>query len=330
MEYTKSYAELFANRDAFIVLRKPLIRLLERTDYAIIVAEIDSRASWFERGADKYQDHYFDGRWWMYDTYESWNKEYFPGLSIRTVKSMFAALKSSGIIFQAKRFDRDKNITRCWYSVNYELLSAMFENGIKLSDVQKQFPAVKGEDISEKVKKIVNFYVQTSHSTTCESCTLYNNIYNNNTSNSIELNNRELLKENKDKGYFPESKTERQQPLYDLARQYLLADGQTEKHNTLEILDFLSLYGLHYTQKTSKQLTCRPSQIAGIIERLCQPIDEYGEATLFDLEEEQRTWIVGKYFRTDYADGCDYNIFHFLSGDILRNKHFEMCREFGL
>lgn len=326
MEYTKSYAELFASKDDFVVLRKPLIRLLERTDYAIIVAEIDSRASWFERGADKYQDHYFDGRWWMYDTYESWNKEYFPGLSIRTVKSMFATLKSSGIIFQVKRFDRDKNITRCWYSVNYELLSAMFENGIKLSDVQKQFPAVKGEDISEKIKKIVNFYVQTSHSTTCESCTLYN-IYNNNIYNTITENSKQRIKR---EGYFSKSETDKQQPLYDLARQYLLADGHTEKYDALRILDFLSLYGLHYTQKTGKRLTCRPSQIAGIIERACQSIEEDGDTTLFDLEEEQRAWIVSKYFRTNYAGDCDYNIFHFLSGDILRNKYFEMCREFGL
>lgn len=250
MEYTKSYAELFASKDDFVVLRKPLIRLLERTDYAIIVAEIDSRASWFERGADKYQDHYFDGRWWMYDTYESWNKEYFPGLSIRTVKSMFATLKSSGIIFQAKRFDRDKNVTRCWYSVNYELLSAMFENGIKLSDVQKQFPAVKGEDISEKVKKIVNFYVQTSHSTTCESCTLYNTIYNNILSSTEDSIKQRIKRE----GYFSKSETDKQQPLYDLARQYLLADGHTEKYDALRILDFLSLYGLHYTQRQASDL----------------------------------------------------------------------------
>ena len=323
MEYTKSYAELFANKDDFIILRKPLIKLLGSTDYTIIVAEIDSRSMWFSRRADAYQDHYFDGRWWMYDTYESWHKEYFPGLSIRTVKNMFSALRSSGIILQSKKFDYDKNVTRCWYSVNYELLSAMHESHVTLSDIQKQFPQVKGEDISEKAKKVTEHYVQNMHSTQCRICTPYN-IYN----NKYNIDYTENSKQRKDIGNFSEQTRDRQPLLYDLALEELSSDECAEKSDADRILNVIAIYDTYYSERTGRLLTCRPSQVGKIISKICLPFGTE-QVSLVDLGDEEVECMIRKHFETRY-DNCDYGILHFLTKGVLERRWYETKRELDL
>lgn len=62
-----------------------------------------------------------DGRYWTYNTLETWHKETFYFWSIDTVKRTFKKLEKSKILisgnFNKKKFDRTK-----WYSIDYDVL----------------------------------------------------------------------------------------------------------------------------------------------------------------------------------------------------------------
>ncbi len=49
--------------------------------------------------------------------------------------------------------------------------------------------------------------------------------------------------------------------------------------------------------------------------------DEVDERTLMDM--------IDKHFMTTYKDGCDYNILHFMSGDIRKHRYFEVSEAYN-
>lgn len=70
--------------------------------------------------------YHFDGRRWIFNTYESWHKQ-FPYWSLSTIRRMIKKLHDQGILlignYNRKKFDR-KN----WYSIDYEVINSMFNN----------------------------------------------------------------------------------------------------------------------------------------------------------------------------------------------------------
>lgn len=46
----------------------------------------------------KNEPNHFAGRWWVYNTYADWKRDYFPWLSTSTIKRLFLELEHEGII----------------------------------------------------------------------------------------------------------------------------------------------------------------------------------------------------------------------------------------
>jgi len=67
--------------------------------------------------------HEIEGRMWVYNTYEDWNKQ-LPFMSLSTVKRAILKLEKQGILisgcFNKFRIDKTK-----WYTINYDLLDEM-------------------------------------------------------------------------------------------------------------------------------------------------------------------------------------------------------------
>jgi len=65
-------------------------------------------------------NHYINGRYWIYNTYEDWQKQ-FIFWSTPTIKRIFSNLETRGYVisdnFNAKKSDHTK-----WYTINYEML----------------------------------------------------------------------------------------------------------------------------------------------------------------------------------------------------------------
>lgn len=62
--------------------------------------------------------HLADGEWWIYNSFEKWQAKYFPWISLRTVKTLFADLEKDGLIKSRMMTGRGTKRTK-WYTIDY-------------------------------------------------------------------------------------------------------------------------------------------------------------------------------------------------------------------
>lgn len=67
----------------------------------------------------KNKANFVDSRWWVYNSYAEWQKDYFPWLSVSTLKGIFLELEQEGLI-TARQLAKHKSDRRKWYSIDYE------------------------------------------------------------------------------------------------------------------------------------------------------------------------------------------------------------------
>lgn len=87
---------------------------------AIILQQIHY---WIEHNR-KNKHNFHDGRYWVYNSYSEWQKQ-FPWWTVITIKRTIGSLEKMGLLvsgnFNASKMDRTK-----WYSINYEKLKSLF------------------------------------------------------------------------------------------------------------------------------------------------------------------------------------------------------------
>jgi hypothetical protein len=62
-----------------------------------------------------------DGHVWVWNTYDKWQENYFPFLSVRSLQRIFLNLENTGLILVGNYNDSNLNKTK-WYSINYDHL----------------------------------------------------------------------------------------------------------------------------------------------------------------------------------------------------------------
>jgi hypothetical protein len=87
-----------------------------------------------------YKEFYFDGHWWMKDTFDAWH-ERFDWLSKNTLKRYFKSLKDDGWIIQKKPRSRFADHT-CYYRVDNTKLSSMIVSFVDYRDT-KMVPTIE-------------------------------------------------------------------------------------------------------------------------------------------------------------------------------------------
>lgn len=65
--------------------------------------------------------HFYEGRYWVYNTLADWHKNNFPFWSFDTVKRTFAKLEKAKILITGN-FNKDKRDRTKWYTIDYEKL----------------------------------------------------------------------------------------------------------------------------------------------------------------------------------------------------------------
>lgn len=63
-------------------------------------------------------NNFVDGRWWVYNSYPQWQRDYFPWLSTGAIKRLFLELERDGFVL-AKQSVKSKADRRKWYSIDY-------------------------------------------------------------------------------------------------------------------------------------------------------------------------------------------------------------------
>lgn len=69
-------------------------------------------------------NHFHDGKKWIYDTYEEWQKK-LPFWSSPTVKRIVSSLRDRGLIETTNEYNKMKIDNTLWYSINYPAVRAI-------------------------------------------------------------------------------------------------------------------------------------------------------------------------------------------------------------
>jgi hypothetical protein len=69
--------------------------------------------------------HLKDGRQWIYNTIEAWNKQ-FPFWSLATVRRTFAVLRERGLLLASSDYNKLKMDKTLWYTIDYDAVAAVF------------------------------------------------------------------------------------------------------------------------------------------------------------------------------------------------------------
>lgn len=256
---------------------------------AIILQQIHY---WLKIKEDKQdKDSYIHGRYWVYNSYEQWQKQ-FPFWSIPTIKRFFSKLEKEGLLicgnFNKARFDKTK-----WYSIDYQVLY----HRIKLIPSSDQNDPIVGSYWYDGTD-------QNDPTNTIE----YTKITTKNTTESTLLYGAELKKENHNIPF----------DCSVLKKQIIKSCNKQEIENPQPYIDIIVYYYSAYMQifhQEHKRISTKAMD--SVIKAINCGFDEINTND-FDTYRS----MIDKHFQTVYTD-CDYSICHFMTDGIRKNRFFE-------
>lgn len=98
------------------LLINPALACLIALNQTIILQQIHY---WIQKKEKSHTD-YHDGCYWVYNTYEAWQKQ-FPFWSVSTIKRAISSLEKKGILLSANYNKMNIDKTK-WYSIDYKKL----------------------------------------------------------------------------------------------------------------------------------------------------------------------------------------------------------------
>ena len=129
-----------------LVVLPSLAEALGSVDKAIIIQQLNY---WVKKSKN-----YHDGRPWVYNSMDSWAKQ-FPWIKSKTtIKKHFKDLKKLGLVltgnFNQYSFDRT-----IWYTIDYEAFEKFSDDFFAKKDAEKQEDAVRsiGQELAEEEPK---------------------------------------------------------------------------------------------------------------------------------------------------------------------------------
>jgi len=112
--------DLFVSEKAIMI--KPELAALVGINTAAILSQIEYWLKVLESRPQNFKDHFTDGRWWVYNTYEQWQKDNFPWMSVPTLQRAFYKLRDEGLIITREHENFKKGI---WVTINYDKLGEL-------------------------------------------------------------------------------------------------------------------------------------------------------------------------------------------------------------
>jgi hypothetical protein len=127
---------------------------------AVMLQQLHFLLNITEKAKNKY--NFVAGRWWVYNSYEEWKRDYFPWLASVTIKGLFVGLEEEGFVLsiQSVKSPLDR---RKWYTIdyeNYELLLA--------ARLDKKYPMDRIKNIRCIGSKLSDDLTETTTDTTTD------------------------------------------------------------------------------------------------------------------------------------------------------------------
>jgi len=73
----------------------------------------------------KYDSHFIDNKWWVYNTYQQWRDEHFPWLSTSAIRDAFKSLEDFEIVLSRQDIGNPFDKTK-WYTIDFEQFIAEY------------------------------------------------------------------------------------------------------------------------------------------------------------------------------------------------------------
>lgn len=117
-----NYKELFIDKDDILLIRKELVRVLGDLNEAVILNQLHY---WIEINK-KAEKNLHDGRYWVFNTYQTWKETDFDFWSTDTIRRTLTRLENKGIILTAS-YNKLKIDKTKWYTIDYKKLQRFID-----------------------------------------------------------------------------------------------------------------------------------------------------------------------------------------------------------
>lgn len=128
-----NYKELFIDKDDVLLIRKELVRVLGDLNEAVILNQLNY---WIEINR-KAKKNLHDGRYWVFNTYQTWKETDFDFWSTDTIRRTLTRLENKGIVltgnYNKMKIDKTK-----WYTIDYEKLQELINEHEKKQIANKE------------------------------------------------------------------------------------------------------------------------------------------------------------------------------------------------
>lgn len=262
---------------------------------AIVLQQIQYWVEVKETDKDKYKDSFRDGYMWVYNSIPGW-QEQLPFWSYDTVKRTLKSLENKCVLISGI-YNKEKHNKTKWYRIDYEKLEQIVAESIENTDECK-LPSSKSADCPHR---------------TGQNCTTNTKEY---TENTTKISFKGI------KGNFS-AKNPNSFSYEILERQIisrLKSIGYKDKDSQADIIHIIKYYYKMYKYMFGENhpVLSNDSMDNMLRDMIC------GDCICEIEDTDAYEMIIEKHFVTEY-ENCDYNICHFMSGEIRNNRFYEVC-----
>lgn len=108
-------------------------------------------------------------------------------------------------------------------------------------------------------------------------------------------------------------------------------DSMEDTVNRYSLEQYIAIFEHFFSRYAEKRGEDHPPVGCGNIRRIMErmpymgaPDESIGGRNMFDYTADMYSAIVNQYFRTRFFPGCDYRIFHFMSGNVRELRLYEI------
>lgn len=247
---------------------------------------------WLKHKEKAGQD-FIDGHYWVYNTYEQWQKQ-FPFFSPRTVRRTFTSLEKSGLLisgnYNKAGFDKTK-----WYTIDYIVLN----NLIAPSGQNGHIVRPNWTDGSGQIGQTnTRDYTETTPETT-----------------AAELKGA-TLKQRSTIPLHPSSPFDSS-----ILKKQIIKS--CHKHGIQDCSAYIEIIECYYTAYMATFHQEHPRLSATAMDNVIEALS-CGSDMVDETDPETYKALIEQHFKTRY-DNCDYNICHFMTEGVRNNRFYETC-----
>ena len=118
--------------------------VLQQIQYWLKIKQMDNRGV--------YVSSFRDGRWWVYNTIEEWQRDSFPFWSTPTIKRILSSLKAQGLVI-VEQFGKDDYDRTNWYTIDYDKVNSLTVPVFEQRQAEKM-SRIKRTDQNDPIDKI--------------------------------------------------------------------------------------------------------------------------------------------------------------------------------